>query len=90
MLKIEITEGASGRPTLHLEGRLVGPWVEELGRASAPILARGSALSLDLSAVSFVGQDGIRLLQSLRDRRVALLNCSSFVAEQLKAAELES
>lgn len=72
---------------MHLEGQVIGPWVEELGQVCEPILAIGAGLSLDLANVSFVSREGVRLLWRLRDERVALLNCSRFVAEQIKALE---
>ena len=71
--------------TLHLEGQLIGPWVDELQRIADPILAAGAPLSLDLSSVSFVSREGVRLLWTLRGAQAVLLNCSRFVAEQLKA-----
>ena len=61
--------------------------MEELGRVCAPILATGTRLSLDLSGVSFVSREGVRLLWRLRDEQVILLNCSRFVAEQLKGLQ---
>jgi anti-anti-sigma regulatory factor len=89
MLKIVVKEDTNGVATLNLEGQVLGPWVEELRRACEPILARGARLSLDLSTVSFVSREGVRLLWELqRNRQVALLNCSRFVAEQLKASEM--
>ena len=69
---------------LDLEGQVIGPWVQELDRVCEPILARGAGLSLDLSSVSFVSREGAELLWRLRDRHTRLLNCSRFVAEQLK------
>ncbi len=87
MLKIVRDENSNGPAILSLEGRVIGPWVEELERACEPILARGSGLSLDLSSVSFLSREGVRLLWKLRNRRVALLHCSAFVAEQLKSLE---
>jgi hypothetical protein len=86
MLKIVVVnESASGATTLHLEGQVVGPWVEELGQACEPILARGDALRLDLSSVSFLSREGVHLLWKLRDRQVGLLHCTGFVTEQLKS-----
>ncbi len=85
MLRIEIMEPANGDPTLRLEGRVIGPWVAELRRMCEPLLAAGAKLTLDLSDVSFVDRDGVELFESLRKRQVVLLNCSLFVAEQLKA-----
>jgi ABC-type transporter Mla MlaB component len=86
MLKIEFTED-SGGPRLRLEGKVIGPWVEELRRSCERLLAPGATLTLDLSEVSFLDGSGITLLQSLTDRRVRLLNGSTFVAEQLRALE---
>ncbi|HYB43887.1 MAG TPA: hypothetical protein VEL75_19055 [Candidatus Methylomirabilis sp.] len=87
MLRIVLDELPDRRVTLHLEGQVLGPWVEELSRTCAPILAGGAELSLDLSSVSFVSREGVELLWNLRDRRVSLLRCSRFVAEQLRALE---
>ena len=84
MLKIELIESGD-TPTLRLEGRVIGPWVEELRRSCEPALATGARLSVDLSDVSFVDRDGVELFRSLRKRQVMLLNCSGFVAEQLRA-----
>jgi hypothetical protein len=85
MLKIVADTGSGGRSMLRLEGQIVGPWVAELARACEPVLARREALALDLTAVSFVSREGVDLLSRLRDRRVELLSCSAFVAEQLRA-----
>jgi ABC-type transporter Mla MlaB component len=84
MLKIVDGKGASDGPTLCLEGQVIGAWVGELGRVCESILAAGEKLSLDLAEVSFVSREGVHLLWKLRNRQVALLNCSHFVAEQLK------
>ncbi|HEY7495956.1 MAG TPA: hypothetical protein VIH59_33255 [Candidatus Tectomicrobia bacterium] len=39
---------------------------------------------LALTDVSFIGLDGVALCSRLQDRKVALLHCSPFVAEQLR------
>jgi hypothetical protein len=87
MLKIVVDENSKGPAILVLEGQVIGPWVRELECACEPILASGSGLSLDLRSVSFLSREGVRLLWTLRSRRVALLHCSAFVAEQLKSRE---
>ena len=84
MLKIVRGEGESEGAVLRLDGQVIGPWVEELVRACEPILASGNRLSLDLGSVSFLSREGVGLVWKLRDRRVRLLHCSAFVAEQLK------
>ena len=87
MLKMVVSEKPGDGITVHLEGQLIGPWVEELSRVCEPMLTSGARLSLDLCDVSFVSREGVRVLWGLRDRHAALQNCSGFVAEQLKAFE---
>jgi len=84
MLKIVVDESREPGPVLRLEGQLIGPWVEELGRVSVPLLDRPRPLHLDLRSGSFVSREGADLLRGLRDRDARLLHCSPFVAEQLK------
>lgn len=83
MLRIELLDKRDGTTTLELAGRVVGPWVEELGRSCERALAIGGTLSVDLAQVSFVDRDGVQFLKRLRARDVALVNCSPFIAEQL-------
>jgi anti-anti-sigma regulatory factor len=85
VLKIELLAKQDGTATLELAGRVVGPWVDELSRSCERILEVGGTLTVDLGGVSFVDRDGVEFLRCLRARAVALVNCSPFVAEQLKA-----
>jgi hypothetical protein len=85
MLKIMCHESADNSITLKLEGRVIGPWVEEVKRLSEEILASGGTLTFDLSEVSFVDREGIDLFRKLKDRRAMFLSSSVFVAEQLKS-----
>lgn len=71
--------------TLRLEGRVVGPWVEELRHICEPLLADKTKLALDLDEVSFADENGVTLLTSLGRRGAKLLRPSPFVSEQLKA-----
>jgi anti-anti-sigma regulatory factor len=89
MLRIVCGESASESTTLKLEGRVIGPWVEEVKRASEEVLASGATLILDLSEVSFVDREGIELFRNLSDRRALFQNTSVFVAEQLKSGRGE-
>ena len=84
MLRIAIVERVGGSITMRLEGRVIGPWVEELKRLCEPFLAGGASLTLDLAEVSFIGRDGMELFRTLTDHDAVLLNCSPFVGEQLK------
>lgn len=85
MLKIS-GSSVPGRATLQLAGRLAGEWVDELKTASNSARARHKQLILDFADVVFVDRDGAALVRSLVDQGITLINCSPFIAEQLKQA----
>ncbi len=67
MLKITEQHGAAkGAISLILEGRLAGPWVEELNDywRKLTVSQRGNAL-IDLSGVTFIDATGKMLLERL-------------------------
>jgi hypothetical protein len=65
MLKITIKDGETVQ-TIRLEGKIVGPWVEEFDRAWHAMEIDGSKqLRLDLCGVDFVDDRGRRLLQDI-------------------------
>ena len=84
MLKISVTSESVEATSFQLEGKLVGPWVEELRRLSVAALAKSEAVSLDLEKVWFVDSQGIALLRDLAKQKVAQLNCSQFISQQLQ------
>ena len=84
MLKISIISDSDEAVHFQLEGKLVGPWVEELKRLSEEALSREKAVSLDLERVWFVDLHGVTLLRDLGRKQVAQLNRSQFVSQQLK------
>jgi anti-anti-sigma regulatory factor len=86
VLRIQLLDLQDGTATLQLAGRIAGPWVGELSRSCDRILNAGGSLSVDLREVTFVDRDGVELLRGLSGRQVVLVNCSPFVAEQLKAS----
>lgn len=65
MLKITVREEPSGA-TLEVEGRLAGPWVDELDRAwrNRPDPGQRHPV-VDLSGVTFIDCDGKALLARL-------------------------
>lgn len=75
---------AAEAATFRLEGRLVRRWVEELERECDRALAQGKKLTLDFAQVSFVSLEGVALLRRLVAVSVTVVNCTPFVAEQLK------
>ena len=74
--------------TLRLEGQLTGPWVDELASACQQAMegAGASSLIVDMTGVRFVDAEGVRLLRALAAGQTTLVNCSTFVSEQLKEA----
>ena len=87
MLKItEIVQSDSGR-TFKLEGKLLGPWVDELRNACTQPLDRLEQVGLDLAAVTFVNAAGAKLLRELIRQGIIITRCSAFVAELLHAEE---
>jgi len=89
MLKISQANTAGRSVTLKLEGRVVGPWVDELRHICETLLIKRRALELDLAGVLYADASGVAALSSLKLRGVAVTNCSPFMEEQLKASALD-
>lgn len=83
MLKI-VVESRDGVGLVRAEGQMIGPWVNELRHSLEALVRTGAAPTIDLKGVSFVDREGLDLLRTLEGRGVAVVNCSHFVAEQLK------
>lgn len=88
MLRISMIIGSEQRVRLELEGWLVGPWVDELRKQSEEQLYGAGTLTLDFSKVLFVDPRGVALLRELAERHVECVNCSNFVRQQLKEANI--
>lgn len=69
--------------TLKLEGKLLGPWVDELSRACEEPRTPPNCLRLDLAAVTFIDSVGVKLLDDLIRRGATIVGCSGFIAELL-------
>lgn len=72
-----------GTVTLHLEGKLLAPWVDVLRSAIADT-SDGRVARLNLADVSFIDAAGAKLLGLVRRDGVAIEGCSAFVAGLLK------
>src|SRR5262245_358598 len=64
VLRITPVATTNGSKRLKVEGRLAGPFVEELARAATG--DRSETVAIDLADVTFVDQRGVELLRSLR------------------------
>jgi hypothetical protein len=87
MLKITEIVGADSGRTFKLEGKLLGPWVDELRNACVSPLDRLEQVGLDMAAVTFVSAAGAELLRELIRQGIIIAECSAFVAELLRAEE---
>ena len=74
MLKITTLMNAEST-VLRLEGRLAGPWVQELERCwdSTVGTTANRPLSVDLSAVTYVDSDGKDLLKKIHRQGAKLV-----------------
>jgi len=67
MLRITIDKGTS-LMTFKLEGRVAGEWVDELERAWLEEAGRGKLINVDLTGVTFVDEEGKKLLGRIVER----------------------
>lgn len=82
MLRISVERNADTL-SLVLEGRLVGPWVDELRQASDEVSAsRGASFIVDLCGVTAMDARGQDLLDELR-RAGAALRCGDVMNQYL-------
>jgi len=84
VLRLTRTAGTLWTQIIKLEGKLVGPWVDEVSKACAAGADPSSRTKLDLSALFFVDGAGERLLRDLIARGIEVVACSSYVAELLR------
>ena len=83
MLRISIT-CTDESTTLHLEGSVSGPWVDELKQLAEAILEDSKTLVVDCRGVSFGDFHGQGLIRELVARKARLINCSPFFTSQLE------
>jgi hypothetical protein len=88
VLRITAERENGDRTSLKLEGRVVGPWVAELSRRCEAAGASGR-FELEMSGVSFLDPDAVRLLRGLIEQGIDLRRCSAFVREQLRGGQDE-
>jgi hypothetical protein len=84
MLRVTLLHDSRG-PGLKLEGKLFGPWTDELRTACEAVANQAPRPHLDLTAVSFVDAPGVELLEELRSKGFELVGCSGYVAAVLRA-----
>jgi hypothetical protein len=65
--------------TLRLEGRLCGPWVDELHQCWAGLLEQKVPLEADLDGLSFLDASGALLLRQMERQGTPLLRSCAFI-----------
>jgi anti-anti-sigma regulatory factor len=84
MLRISIEENVEALE-IKLEGRIAGPWAEELGRVwveTAPRLA-SRKLVLDLNSVTYADEDGTNVLGQIYTQTSAEILAGTLWAQSL-------
>ena len=84
MLMIKRIDENDGKPTLKLEGKLQGPWVEVLRNVCEEGSSAADGFRLDLAAVTFVDAAGLDYLQELVRGGISIVASSGFVAALLE------
>ncbi len=85
MLRLTRIANTHRAQIIKLEGKLLGPWVDEVSRVCAGGTDAGR-LDLDLAALVFVDAAGERLLRELIAQGIEVVACSSYVAELLRSS----
>jgi anti-anti-sigma regulatory factor len=80
MLKVTLLEEDERAVILKLEGRITGQWVHELERECERHLNKHRKLILDVSGITFVDDQGIKMLRTVVGDRVELIRCSLFLS----------
>jgi len=88
MLRIERLNEDNATVTLKLDGRIVGQWVAILKKECFQVLKRQKQLILDFADVTFIGREGVAILEKLRGQQVECTHCSPFVKGLLGADEM--
>lgn len=83
MLRIDHGSGDDGH--LRLEGRMVGPWTNEVRACCERARAGGAEVVIDLGGVQFVDGAAAALLRDLAARGTRFVNASPFLQELLRA-----
>jgi len=83
MLRITVTKHQNAT-ALRVEGRLAGPWVDELERAWRSVSHKPADgyICVDLTDVTFVAEEGKKLLEAMY-REGARLKASGCVTRRL-------
>ena len=91
MLRITVTTHPDGT-TLALEGRLAGPWVDELRASWRSLVGTRDArwVRVDLDAVTFIDTAGKALLWAMHEQGAALVASGCMTRATIEEIEKKS
>lgn len=83
MLRITRIEPSARDVILRLEGKLIGPWANELKSHCEIVREEGRHFLLEMTEVSFADRAGIALLRLLKESGIELAGCPPLISEEL-------
>lgn len=83
MLRLVEHRDESGGVRIHVEGRMVSPWLELLETECHRALEGEGPVTLDLSGVTYVGPPGVEVLRRLVEVGARLERVPGLIAEML-------
>ena len=85
MLRITRVDANRECPSLRVEGRLVGDWVQVLRAEVEPARVESRGLELDLGGVEFADREAVLLLLEVARQGVKLVACSPLLTSLLES-----
>jgi len=79
MLRITVKNKNKDVRILLLEGKVSKQWLEELQTEIERSINDGEKLALDFSKVSYIDEDGARLINQPHYKKIEKRNCSLFI-----------
>lgn len=79
MLRITVKNETRSLHVLLLEGKVSKQWLEELQSEIERSLNEGGKLALDFSKVSYIDEEGARLINLPHYNKIEKKNCSLFI-----------
>jgi anti-anti-sigma regulatory factor len=89
MLRLTRTSLSTSEVVLKAEGQIVGDWVALLESECRDLLATERHVALDLSDVSYLDHQAVRILRELTRGSLGLVNCPPLVEQLLTEDVLE-
>ncbi len=83
MLRITVKNETRSLHVLLLEGKVSKQWLEELQSEIERSLNEGGKLALDFSKVSYIDEEGARLINLPHYNKIEKRNCSLFIRSLL-------